>query len=119
VDAVEAAGGQLPAAGACGDEDALGGNRRAVVEGDGATGSVKGCGPAAEQPVGAQISERLVVAQGDAVLLPLPGEKLFGQGWAVVGLVGLIADDGDGPVVPVSPQGLRCSGSCQRRSDDC
>ena len=52
VDAVEPVGGQLPTPGPGGDENAVGGNRRAVVEGDGAAGRIKGGGSAAQPPVG-------------------------------------------------------------------
>ena len=118
VDTVQAAGGQLTAAGPGGDEDTVGGNRRTAVEGDGAGGHVEPDSPVTQPPPDIQIPERGTVGQEDAIRLPLPGQNLLGQGRPIVGLVGLITNDGDGSVEPVSPQRFGRPGTGQRRSDD-
>jgi len=97
---------------------AVGGNRRAVVEGDGAAGHVEPDRPVAKPPVGLQILERLVVAQRDAVLPPLPGEELLGQGRAIIRSVQLVADQRDRAFEALAPKRLSRADACQRSSDD-
>ena len=110
--------GQLPARRADGEDHAVRPQHRVIGERQAASAGIEGHRPHSEAEVELQLVERLRLAQGDAVGLPLAGEHLLGQRGTVVRCVRLGADQRDRAGEPFATQRLTRSEAGEGRSDD-
>lgn len=87
-----------------GDHDTVGGQLLAAVEAD--PPGPQGGGAASEQPARPELGQRRIVGEGDVGDGDLAEQEVLRQRGAVVGGVGLGADDGQLTVEALGPQRL-------------